>query len=376
MTAAPDHAVLDAPAREPPVGALAPPATTAAPEPPRAPRRPGRRLRTDDFVVGIVVLVGTLVLLVASLWLGRAQLGEGRSQLTARFRDVGNAKVGATVVIRGVEAGRIVAIALTDAGWVEVRIRLDEDVRLPDDPVVLLGESSLFGDWQAMILSRSSLPEEPSVRAQVEAMTGDPERLPGATLPDVAQLTTAANRIAGDVGAFAERVRGAFDEEAAADLRAVIRSTAELSARLDRTVQRQSRNMDTAAVDVLQAVRALAGAAERLEQTAARIDSSTSQGELRHIVSNVAVASADVREASASLRRTGAALERSQGSLEALLARSDSVLRKIDRGDGSLGLLVNDPSLDRNGDSLAVRQRELIEDIRANPKRYVNVRIF
>jgi phospholipid/cholesterol/gamma-HCH transport system substrate-binding protein len=335
-----------------------------------------RRLRIDDFVVGLVVVVGTLLLVVASLWIGRAQIGEGRAQLTARFRDVGNAKVGAGVVIRGVESGRITRIELADAGWVEVRMRLEDAVRLPEDPAVLLGESSLFGDWQATILSRSALPAEPSVRDQIEAMDGDPELLPGATLPDVAQLTTAANRIAGDVGAVAERVRLAFDDEAAAELRAAIRRTAALSARLDGTVRTQSRNLDTVAVDVLHAVRALSSAAARLERTASRIDSSTSEGELRRIVENIGLASGDVREASASLRRTGASLERSQGSFETILARSDSVLARIVRGEGSLGLLVNDPSLYRNGDSLAVRLRELVEDIRANPKRYVHLDIF
>ncbi|HEX6060185.1 MAG TPA: MlaD family protein [Gemmatimonadaceae bacterium] len=335
-----------------------------------------RRLRTDDFIVGLVVLLGTIVLVVASLWLGRAQLGEGRAQLTARFHDVGNAKVGAVVVLRGVESGRIVGIELTDAGWVEVRIRLDEDVQLPDDPAVLLGESSLFGDWQATILSRSALPAEPSVRAQIESLPRDGRVIPGATLPDVAQLTTAANRIAGDVGTVAERIRVAFDDEAAAELRAAIRRTAELSARLDRTVQTQSRNLDTVAVDVIRAVHGLAAAAEQLERTASRIDSSTSEGELRRIVANVGVASEDIREAAASLRRTGSALERSQGGLEAMIARSDSVLAKIDRGDGSLGLLVNDPSLYRNGDSLAVQLRALVEDIRLNPKRYVQLKLF
>jgi phospholipid/cholesterol/gamma-HCH transport system substrate-binding protein len=352
--------------------APAPEATRGAVPPPE--RR--RRIRADDFVVGLVVLLGAAILLAASLWLGRAQIGDDRAHLSARFRDVGHAKVGAAVVIRGVEAGRIVGIELADAGWVEVRLQLGERVRLPDDPVVLLGESSLFGDWQAIVLERAALPSDPSLRAQIEAASGGANALPGATLPDVAQLTTAANRIAGDVGAVAERIRVAFDDSAAAELRTAIRRTAGLSARLDRTVQAQSRNLDTVATDVLQAVRALAGAASRLERTAARVDSSTSEGEMRRIVDNIAAASADVRDASASLRRTGLALERSQGSLETLLARSDSVLAKIDRGEGSLGLLVNDPSLYRNGDSLAVRLRELVDDIRANPKRYLTVEIF
>ena len=66
----------------------------------------------------------------------------------------------------------------------------------------------------------------------------------------------------------------------------------------------------------------------------------------------------------------------SQRRLDSLLTSGASVMRRIEEGRGSLGLLVNDPSLYRNADSLAVMLRILAADIRANPRRYVNVRIF
>ena len=45
-------------------------------------------------------------------------------------------------------------------------------------------------------------------------------------------------------------------------------------------------------------------------------------------------------------------------------------MAKINRGQGSLGLMVNDPSLYRNADSLLVTMRSLIADVKARPSRY------
>lgn len=59
-----------------------------------------------------------------------------------------------------------------------------------------------------------------------------------------------------------------------------------------------------------------------------------------------------------------------------MTAHSDSVMAKVNSGRGTLGLLVNDPSLYYRSDSLVAQMRSLFADIKANPKRYVNVRIF
>jgi phospholipid/cholesterol/gamma-HCH transport system substrate-binding protein len=49
---------------------------------------------------------------------------------------------------------------------------------------------------------------------------------------------------------------------------------------------------------------------------------------------------------------------------------------KINAGQGSVGLMVNDPRLYRNSDSLVTELRSLVQDFKANPKKYVNVRVF
>ena len=69
-------------------------------------------------------------------------------------------------------------------------------------------------------------------------------------------------------------------------------------------------------------------------------------------------------------------LSRTQGHLDSFLTNGDSVLSKLNSGQGSLGLLLNDPSLYRNSDSLLTQLRGLVTEVRTNPKKFVSVRIF
>jgi phospholipid/cholesterol/gamma-HCH transport system substrate-binding protein len=333
--------------------------------------------RSNDFIVGLTILVGVAAIVAATLWVKQADLGDRTERVTARFRDVGNVRVGAAVVLRGVRAGRVERIELGRDGWVEVSMALDPDVQLPRDPVVLLNESSLFGEWQATITEESAIPRDEVVARQLaEARAAGGGALPGATLPDIAQLTAVAGRIAGDVASVAGRFEVAFDDQAARELRSSIRNFATLSATLSQTVRQQSANLNALSADMRQGMSRLSDAAESVQRVAERVDSSTATGQVRHIVDDVAAAASTLKEMSEEMRAMSRQLTRSQGRLDSVLMTTDSVMTKINTGQGSVGLLVNDPTLYRHSDSLVVELRALIADFKANPKKYVNLRIF
>lgn len=332
--------------------------------------------RTNDFIVGLTILFAIVVVTGATLWVKQADIGKRRETVMARFRDVGNVRVGAQVVIRGVAAGRIEGLQLAKNGSVDVKMRLDPSATLPQDPIVLLNESSLFGEWQATIISRAALPRDEDVARQLRETDLKDGVLPGATLPDIAQLTAVAGRIAGDVAAVAGRVDIAFDERAARELRGSIRNFSELSTVLAQTVRAQSKNLNAMSADVRGGVNSLVKASQDLNTISARFDSSTSRGEIRQIIADAATSAREMKEASNRILKISERLTDSQAQLESFLAHSDSVMTRVNRGDGSLGLLVNDPSLYRSTDSLMRELRELVTDMKKNPKKYVNVRVF
>ena len=51
-------------------------------------------------------------------------------------------------------------------------------------------------------------------------------------------------------------------------------------------------------------------------------------------------------------------------------------MEKINAGEGSMGLLVNNDSLYKNLDAVAANLDRLIKDINQHPKRYVHFSLF
>lgn len=332
--------------------------------------------RVNDAVVGVTVLVVSIVVIAAVLWLNQTSIGDDSGKVYARIRDVGGVGLGNDVVIRGVKSGRVDQIALGDSGWVVVRLALDQQAPMPSDPIVLFASSSLFGEWQVTVMSADGLPNDRELRDAIREASGAGDTLPGALLPDIAQLTAVAGRIAGDVAEVADRFRDAFDEDAAREVRGTIRSLANLSDQLQRTVSRQSENLDVVGADVRRGVKDLSQAAALIDSVARRVDQSTSRGELTEIVTTVQQAARELLATTTQLRALSVDVGRTQLQLERAVANADSLFAKVNRGDGTIGLLVNDKSLYQNSDSAVIELRALLADIRANPRRYFNLRVF
>jgi phospholipid/cholesterol/gamma-HCH transport system substrate-binding protein len=332
--------------------------------------------RMNDFTVGLSVIAVAAMLAVGLAWVQQADVGQRRREIVARMRDVGNARVGNAVVIRGVIAGRLQSIELAGVGWVQVLLKLDKEVELPPDPVVLLSESSLFGEWQVAILSRDALPQDESVVRQIAEASGVRGTLAGAALPGIGKLTAVAGQIAGDVASVAARVQTAFDDQAARELRNSIRNVAELSTTLSGTVREHASDLDTVTLQLRSAVASINQTAANVQRMAQRVDSSASSGEVKRIVDNIGQASTDLRRATAQVHDLATRFTASQGRLDAFLANGDSVLMKLNAGKGSLGLFVNDPSLYKRVDSTLVELQSLITDLKANPRKYLRLSIF
>ena len=331
--------------------------------------------RTNDFVVGIVVILTVVATIGATLWAKQAGLGRKREGVVARFRDAGQVRVGDAVVIRGVQAGRVQNIELADDGWVEMRLALEPGAPIPADPAALLSVSSLFGEWQVTVVDRAELPDDEVVRRQIEE-AGAPGIIPGSALPDVGQLTATAGRIAEDMAQVARRFDFAFDDTSARNLRTSIGNFATLSTDLAQTVRHQSGRLDRITGEVQVSVQALGRTAASFQRVAARLDSSASPARVDQIANDLARAARQTEEATAELRTMAAELRRSQAVLARTLAMTDSVMTKVNAGQGSLGMLVNDGSLYHHSDSLVVTLRDLVADVKKRPKRYVSLELF
>lgn len=333
--------------------------------------------RENEFAVGLVVIAALALIVVGALWLSGAHLGKSEAVYTARFRTVGGLGVGSPVVLRGVRVGRIEAIRLAPGNWVEADLKIYAGVTPPEKPAVIAASASLFGEWAATLISGDPLPSDPNVRqALVEALAAGGGKWPGATLPDIGQLTAQASRIATDIGTVAARVQTAFDSQAVADLRRSIHDFGQVADRLVRVTNEQADVIGNVGSNLQQGSEALSRAATDLKLTLGRVDSATNQGQLATILNNTATVSTDMRAASHDFRELMGAANRNQESLVRVLVSADTVLSRIANRSGTLGLLVTDSALYRETTLTMIQLRQLLSDIQANPRKYFTFSVF
>jgi len=333
--------------------------------------------RENEFAVGLAVIVAFAVVVSGALWLSNVHLGSTEAARTARFRTVGGLSVGNPVVLRGVRVGRVEQIRLAPGGWVEADLKVYSGVALPERPAVIAASASLFGEWAASLVSLDQLPNDPNVRAAIaEAQAVGGTRWPGATLPDIGQLTAQASRIATDIATVSSRVQSAFDSEAVNDLRRSIRDFGQIADRLVKVTNEQADVIGSVGSNLKTTSDALGRASSNLQNTLGRVDSATNQGQLAAILNNTAAASHDVRQASQDVRDLMDAAHRNQESLVRVLVAADTVMSRIANRSGTLGLLVADSTLYRETTLTMIQLRQLLSDIQANPRKYFQFSVF
>ncbi len=331
----------------------------------------------SDYSVGAAVLGAIAVVVAAVIWLGDLGPGGPKSLHTARFRTVGGVKVGDPVVLRGVKVGRVEAIRLAADDWVETDLRVTQPDNLPERAIAIAVSASLFGEWQVAILDSARAPEDPEVRrALTEARLGAGAAWPGATLPDIGQLTAQASRIAGDIAAVTARVQDAVDSQAIGDIRGSVRDLRRMADQLLTFTQRQTASMDRVVGNAAGSSDNIAQASKHLDATLSRIDSSTASGELSALVADARSATAELKGASGDLRVLTTAASQQRDRMVHILTATDEVLTRLQQGQGTLGLLASDSTLYREAAKTVVQLRTLLADIQLNPRRYFRFSVF
>lgn len=291
--------------------------------------------RRDEVTVGILLTVAAIVLVVGALWLARGGLSPGYP-LHARFLWGQNLKQGQPVLLAGVTIGVVTDVDLDPAGFLDVDLSINDDQQVPRNAVAEVIPVGIFGD--AAVALKVDTPSPQSFAA------GDTVPARAAT-GGLDALTARADTIT----ATLDRITRAFEADfvqagALRDMRATIATANRLMAQMQGVVAEQNRNMTAtlasfrgaaAAVDSAQ----IAGTITQMNRTAASADSL-----LQRLSSNTT-------------------------QLQAILAR-------LERGEGTAGKLLADTALYQDARNVLARMDSLLADIKANPRKYINLSIF
>jgi len=289
----------------------------------------------DEVLVGLVITVAVIVTVLGSLWLARGGLSKGYP-LYAKFPWGAGLKQGQPVLLVGVNVGYVDQVDLHQDGILVTTLRIQKHYQVPVTSEAAVIPNGIFGD-QSVALT----PSRPEPRSFNE---GDTVPI-GASTPGISELTTKADSVMRSVNA----VTSALEHEMVAaggirDLRSTITATNRLVIDFAAIAAEQSRQLSATMTSLRRATGAI---------DPAKVDST---------VKNFRTASANLAEISSQLKETS-------GKLDLLLA-------KVDSGPGSVAKLINDPGAYNDVRAVLQRMDSLLADIKKNPKRYINVKIF
>lgn len=328
--------------------------------------------RRREVLVGLVIILGLVVGVVGTIWLKDATFGRGTREVQALFREVGQLMDGSAVKLRGVTIGRVERIAVEPDGTaVRVTMAIRQEVGLPENPAVLLAMESMFGDWQAEIVSKDVYGAFPFFTEFNEEGV-----LQGYALPDMTRLTAAAYQISENLGVLTERVEEAFTEETAQNIAQAINNIEDVSERLRELVEVQAGAFSGLAEDFQTSTVELGAAAHQAHLAFEKVDQLLGSPTTDSLFQDTRATVGNLKTLSEQLTVTA---DNAQGlivSADSTFSRLDRLSAQVEAGEGALGKLMNDSVLVYRAQDVLIQLSVLLEDLRANPQRYVRISIF
>jgi phospholipid/cholesterol/gamma-HCH transport system substrate-binding protein len=310
-----------------------------------------------ELLVGFVIIAAVAVGVVGTLWLKGVHWGRPLEPLQILVPDVAQLTPGDPVVFRGVRIGRVSIIQVEPDGQaVRVSVNLEEQVNLPADAGAVVAPESMFGDWQAEIVSRSRYPRYHFYEVPKADSTADVRVLGGYTIPELTRLTASAEEISTNLANLTDRLELAFNEETAQNLSRAIDNIEAVSREIRDLVDQEAAvatnvtaNADSALNEIQLASRAARVSFERVQQL-------LTEGQVDSIIGNVQLATGNIQKVSGVLAGSSGDLSATLASMDSSFARLDRITAQLESGRGSLGRLLADSTF-------AVRAEGVLEQL-------------
>lgn len=336
---------------------------------------------SNEIKVALSVLFAIVAIYGGIRFLSGQPLFGAGYEIVAEFSDAQGLAAGSIVRLNGVRIGDVARVGLGDnARKVYVTMAIDSDVEIPRGSTIQTSGLSALGAVNIEITPPQG------ADAGRPLVSGD--TLVASDVPDLFDL------LAGQSNSLTARADtaliGAVNTFTSLD-RILTNSGDDVTA-----VLAQLRFLTTAATTVIQQQRetltrtlgSLEGAADNINATTADVGTDV-RGVSRAVgddllatsrtVRGVAETNADsvaivVRGLNNSLRRvdqTLATLTTLTGSLNTLTANLDTTITGVRNADGTLSLLLTDPSLYENANAAAASLQQILQDFQNDPNRYL-----
>lgn len=296
-----------------------------------------------EIKTGIIVVAGIVAFIFGLSYLKSSPLFENNKTFYAVYDNVGGLQPGTQVSINGFNVGNITNIRFKDgSGKLLVTLTVNNDFEFSENSIAELFDTGIIGGKAVQIV--------PVFDKAPRAKSGDTLQSkikPGITELVQQKLTPLQMKIEGAVS-HADTLLMNFNQI------------------LDDPTKRRLQETITS---LNQTVKSFKGSADNLnlllDNNKVQLDSSLKN--VSHITSNFSKLSDSL---------VASDLGGTLAEFKTTVNKLNTILAKIENGEGSMGKLVKDDALYDNLEEASKELDLLLQDFRLNPKRYVNVSVF
>jgi len=297
---------------------------------------------SNETRIGILALVAIAIVAWGIQFFRSKSFFQKRNIAYVQYKDVTGVADAAPVLISGVQVGTVGKIEFKKAGDILVTLEIKDGILIPKDAMAQIVSQDLMGGKVISIVYDEPcgggipcLEDGGKLKGESVGLLGDVTKQLD---PYIDKLENAMSKIDTAFRSFTAK-EGKSINQSFKDVQATLKNLRSSAARLDNILERSSDN--------------LVSSLENFKVISDGIRAKTS--EINQIIANL-------NEFSGNLKTVD--VKKTQNSIDGALTK------------GSLGLLVNDKALYNNLTETSRELDLLLQDLRLNPKRYVNVSVF
>lgn len=339
-----------------------------------------RSLAWSELKIGVLTIIAVAIAAVLIFTLtGTRGFSWQRYTLKTRFGNVAGLAKGSPVRVAGVEVGSVKEVAFAGT-QVDVVFDLREDLRnrITDKSVAMLGSVSLLGESAVDITPASTgtpIPDGGYVpTGKAASSLSDVTAQAGQGIEQLTGLIADVRQGKGTVGKLMT------DEQLYTELHAFVSSAGSLTRELQ-----QGRGTLGKLLKDPKAAESLEASMKNVEEMTRRINAG--EGSLGKLLKDDAFAQS-LNGATSSLKDLTDRMNRGEGTagklmtdpelfnrLNSVTSRFDQLVSKLNEGEGTMGRLLKDQQLYENMNGAVGEFRGLLEQIKKEPKKYLNVKV-
>jgi phospholipid/cholesterol/gamma-HCH transport system substrate-binding protein len=310
---------------------------------------------STETKVGVLAAVALVLLILGFNFLKGKKFFTKSTTLYARYQNIQGLQKSNPIYISGMQVGTVYDIKPDkDMKSILVELNITKNIYIPANSIAVIKSNPISTPSMDIKLGNATA----HLKNQDTLLTSMSGGLFDAVLEKVDPVLFEVRKAVSSIDTLLGNFNSILDPRAKGNLAASLQNLNTITASMVQT---------TANLNLLLNAQtgALAKSLNHVESITGNLASSNEK--ITHVVDNLD---------KATTKFSNLDVETAMNKLNAAMTDLQATMAKMNSTDGSLGKLINDPTLYRNLASTGNKLNLLLDDIRINPKRYVSISVF